>query len=253
MAGTKLTTKKASKPVAANAVKGRAPRVTAAADAILTRTDMLRSNPYFRALKSGSMPLAHFRRSQEQFYWAVSFFSRPMAAMVARIPDAKQRLDILHNVVEEHGDFSREAFHEETFRRFLVSIGSKADLETLALHPALRAFNAVLTASCVLDEMEVGIGCMGIIEYAFSGISALIGRAVVDRGWVAKDKLVHYALHSKIDPRHAEEFFAVVESRWDDPARRYYIEQGLALGAHVFDRLYRDLHADAAAPRGRQS
>ena len=145
------------------------------------------------------------------------------------------------------GDFSREAFHEETFRRFLSSIGSTADLDSLGLHPALRAFNAVLTASCVLDEMEVGIGCMGIIEYAFSGISALIGKSVVDRGWVKKDKLVHYSLHAKVDPRHAEEFFAVVEPRWADPARRYYIEQGLALGAYVFDRLYRDLHADAIA------
>ena len=217
---TKLAPKAA--PRAATTVTGRAPRVTAAADAILAKTDMLRANPYFRALKTGSMSLAQFRRSQEQFFWAVSFFSRPMAAMVARIPDARARLDILHNVVEEHGDFSRDAFHEETFRRFLSTIGSTADLDSLGLHPALRAFNAVLTASCVLDEMEVGIGCMGIIEYAFSGISALIGKSVVDRGWVKKDKLVHYSLHAKIDPRHAEEFFAVVEPRWADPARRYY-------------------------------
>jgi len=50
-------------------------------------------------------------------------------------------------------------------------------------------------------------------------------------------------LHAEIDERHAEEFFAVIEPNWDDPKRRYFIEQGLELGAYVFDRLYRDLHA----------
>ncbi len=90
---------------------------------------------------------------------------------------------------------------------------------------------------------------MGIIEYAFAGISAAIGSAVVRRGWVAADQLVHYKLHAEIDERHAEEFFAVVEPHWDDPRRRYLTRQGLELGAHVFDRLYRDLHAAGTAGR----
>jgi pyrroloquinoline-quinone synthase len=200
-------------------------------------------NPYFTALQDGSMSLGAFRRSQEQFFFAVTFFPRPMAALVGRIPDPKARLDILHNLVEEHGEFDEAAFHHTTFQQFLRTIGSPPDrLETLDLAPALRAFNSVLTSACVLDELEVGVGCMGIIEYAFAPISALIGQAVVKHGWVKSDELVHYQLHAKIDERHAEEFFAVVEPRWDDPSRRYLIEQGLLLGAHVFDRLYRELH-----------
>jgi pyrroloquinoline-quinone synthase len=83
---------------------------------------------------------------------------------------------------------------------------------------------------------------MGIIEYAFADISAIIGKAVVQRGWIRQEDLVHYALHAQIDERHAEEFFAIIEPLWDDPARRYFIEQGLELGAYVFDRLYGDLH-----------
>jgi pyrroloquinoline-quinone synthase len=116
----------------------------------------------------------------------------------------------------------------------------------MALWPALRAFNSVLTASCVLDELEVGVGCMGIIEYAFAGISAAIGKAVVDRGFVSARRLVHYKLHAQIDERHAEEFFAVIEPLWGNRTRRYYILQGLELGAYIFDRLYRDLYAAAA-------
>jgi pyrroloquinoline-quinone synthase len=83
---------------------------------------------------------------------------------------------------------------------------------------------------------------MGIIEYAFASISAIIGKAVVEQNWVRQENLVHYALHAQIDERHAEEFFAVIESNWDDPARRYFIDQGLELGAYAFNRLYADLY-----------
>jgi pyrroloquinoline-quinone synthase len=219
----------------------RAPQVTAAADAVLRDVNIL-ANPYLAALRDGSMTLESFRRSQEQFFFAVTFFPRPMAALVGRIADPRLRLDILHNLVEEHGEFQEQLFHHTTFQQFLRSIGAQPELlpHTSVATP-LRAFNSVLTASCVLDELEVGVGCMGIIEYAFAGISAVIGKEVVDRGWVAADRLVHYKLHAQIDERHAEEFFAVIEPMWQDEIRRYFIKQGLSLGAYIFDRLYRDL------------
>jgi pyrroloquinoline-quinone synthase len=221
----------------------RAPRVTARAGDVLKKFDILR-NPYLEALRDGSMTLECFRRTQEQFFFAVTFFPRPMAALVGRIADPRSRLDILHNLVEEHGEFQEQFFHHTTFQQFLRSIGSGPEqLKGLPLWPALRAFNSVLTAACVLDELEVGVACMGIIEYAFAGISAAIGKAVVERGWVESDRLVHYKLHAQIDERHAEEFFAVIEPQWEDERLRYYIEQGLELGAYIFDRLYRDLYA----------
>lgn len=219
----------------------RAPRVTKRATEILNRNRIL-ENPYFISLKGGSMSLEQFRQTQEQFFFAVSFFARPMAALVGRIPDPHARLDILRNLVEEHGEFQRRRFHHNTFQQFLQLIGSDlSKLETMAVSPVVRAFNNVLTAACVLDELEVGVACMGIIEFAFSDISALIGSAVVARDWCEVDKLAHYKLHAEVDQRHAEEFFAVIETLWDDETRRYYIEQGLELGAYVFDRLYRDL------------
>ncbi len=219
----------------------RAPQVTACADRILKKSGIVH-NPYFTALRDGAMKLDVFRKTQEQFFYAVTFFPRPMAGLVARISDPKLRLDILHNLVEEHGEFHEELFHHTTFQQFLRSIGAQPEkLSDLALWPPLRAFNSVLTAACVLDELEVGVGCMGIIEFAFADISALIGRAVVQHGWVKEEELVHYKLHAEIDQRHAEEFFAVIEPGWEDARKRYYIEQGLELGIYIFDRLYRDL------------
>jgi pyrroloquinoline-quinone synthase len=221
----------------------RALCVTKRAAAILKQVNILH-NPYLEALTDGSMSLECFRRTQEQFFFAVTFFPRPMAGLVARIPDPRQRLDILHNLVEEHGEFQEQLFHHTTFQQFLRTLGSQPErLNSLGVWPVLRAFNSVLSASCVLDELEVGVACMGIIEYAFAGISAIIGKAVVERGWIAADRLVHYKLHAEIDERHADEFFAVIEPVWADERRRYYIEQGLELGAYIFDRLYRDLYA----------
>lgn len=52
---------------------------------------------------------------------------------------------------------------------------------------------------------------------------------------------MHYRLHAAFDQRHVEAFFRVVEREWDDPGRRYFVQQGLEMGAYAFDRLYRDL------------
>ena len=143
----------------------RIPQVASRAIEVLDRVDILH-NPYLEALVDGSMPLANFLRTQEQFFFAVTFFPRPMAALVGRLPDPAQRLDILRNLVEEHGEFEQSAFHHTTFQEFLRRIGSEP--EKLDLWPAVRAFNSVLTTACLMDEIEVGIACMGVIEQAFA-------------------------------------------------------------------------------------
>src|SRR5437660_4883209 len=126
---------------------GRAPAVTAYADEVLKALDIF-NNPYLQALGEGSMSLECFRRTQEQFFFAVTFFPRPMAALVGRIPDPRSRLDILHNLVEEHGEFQEQRFHHTTFQEFLRTLGSQPEkLAGTPMWPALRAFNSVLTTS----------------------------------------------------------------------------------------------------------
>ncbi len=218
-----------------------APRAAARAEQILDRVAIMR-NPYFAGLRGGGTGLERFRESQEQFYFAVIFFSRPMAALAGRIPHARDRLDIIHNILEEHGNLEEKAFHATTFKAFLRSIGSEAGFEQQPLAPPVRAFNCVLAASCALDALPVAIGCMGVIERAYADISALMARIVIERGWVGKDNLAHYKLHTKLDIQHSQEFFALLEPYWDNPRKRGQIEQGLELGAYAFDRLYRDLH-----------
>ena len=203
-------------------------------------------NKFFESLNDGTMSLNEFIETQKQFYYAVSFFSRPMTALMARFPNPGSRLSILENVVEEHGGFNKTAFHESTFRDFLKSLNVNLDdLEELELWPELRAFNSALMTACVFDEVEVGVCCMGAIEYMFATISAQIGQAVVARGWCKAENLKHYKLHAKIDLQHAADFFRIVEPSWADKDKNYFIKQGINMGVYIFDRLYKDLCASS--------
>jgi pyrroloquinoline-quinone synthase len=109
--------------------------------------------------------------------------------------------------------------------------------------PEVRAFNTGLIGACMMERVELAFGCLGVIEFAFADICELIGRKVVERGWIAPDELVHYKLHAQIDKRHAADFFKVVDGAWSrDAAAWAAVEDGIVLGLHLFNRLYEDLH-----------
>lgn len=52
-----------------------------------------RGNPFFQGL--GAMAREDFIETQIQFFWAVTFFSRPMALLVGKIPRTGQRVEVL--------------------------------------------------------------------------------------------------------------------------------------------------------------
>ncbi len=224
-----------------------APRTVALAQAVFDRS-RIKENPYFTSLADGSMSLRDFQKSQEQFGHNVRAFSRAMAILAARIPTYHQRIDVLHNVWEEHGEGRFSESHDASISNFLKSIGHEIQDPGAepAMWPAARAFNDIIYGACGHEALEVGICTMGAIEFSFAWISNHIGSHAVSKGWVVGEKLWHYALHEKIDPRHAEEFFLVVEPSFDDHVQRQRIEQGLQLGIYTFDRLYQDLHAGNA-------
>ncbi len=200
-----------------------------------------RENPYFTALEAGSFDRKDFVETQIQFYQAVVFFSRPMAALCGKIPSSEQRIAILRNVWEEHGEGDARMAHGATFRLLLRRLADiePIDIDRRTLWPEVRVFNTTLAGVCVLDDYVVACAAMGMIERSFAEISGWIGRGIVANGWLTRQDLVHYDFHERVDIRHADDFFAVIEPEW--PAARYDIEQGLRLGASVFSGLYRGL------------
>lgn len=213
------------------------------ADRLLAQRPIL-GEGYFTSLAAGRMTLETFVRSQRQFFFAVRFFSRPMAALVSRMPCSSTRRTLIHNLAEEHG-LDEEAgrgldpsmAHDQTFCAFLTTLGITRE----AMHrepegSEVRSFNLALLGACLGETPAFAYGCLGAIEYAFADISALIGQTVVERGWVAAAELVHYKLHAQIDKRHAAELFDEVP-----PDSMADAEAGVAFGLHIFLRLYSEL------------
>jgi pyrroloquinoline quinone (PQQ) biosynthesis protein C len=200
-------------------------------------------NPYFRSLRDGTMTLEQFVETQIQFFHAVIFFSRPMAALVGRLPRPQMRLALLENLGDEHGSGRLTVCHENTFVELLSRLGvARADIDARALWPEVRAFNTTLLGACALDDVYTALAALGIVEDLFAGISAEIGRGIVARGWLRRSEVVHYATHERLDVQHAEGFYASLYEPWETHARwRYQIQQGLELGAYAFLRLYEDL------------
>ena len=168
-----------------------------------------------------------------------------MAALAAKIPTSELRLEVIRNVWEEHGEGNTSLMHEQTFLTFLDRLAGikPEDIAKRAMWPEVRAFNTVLVGACVMDEYLIGAGVMGIIERMFSDIAGWLGEQVVSQGWVSAEKLIHYNLHEDLDIKHADDFFDVLRPAWEaDVENRYYIEQGLRLGACVFNSLYEGLY-----------
>lgn len=204
-----------------------------------------RDNPFFTNLQDGEFSKEDFVETQIQFFNAVVFFSRPMATLAAKIPAPELRMEILRNVWEEHGEGDPDKGHGKTFISLLSRLDNITvkDIEERVLWPEVRIFNTTLVGTCVLDEYMIGVGMMGIIERMFCDISGIIGEGILKRKWLAPDQLIHYSLHKDLDIRHSQDFFNILSPKWEkDSSHRYSIEQGLSMGATLFNDLYSGLY-----------
>src|SRR5262249_392201 len=126
-------------------LSGKCPPGSSAFSAAVTRQIARRpifDRVYFRSLRDGSMGKAGFQRSQAQFFFAVQFFARPMAALAARLPGSRARMPLVRNLAEEHGEFCPPNAHDHTFLQFLQTIGVTAEvLPATREGTEVRAFN----------------------------------------------------------------------------------------------------------------
>ena len=202
-------------------------------------------NPYFVRLHDGKFEREDFMETQIQFFFAVVFFNRPMSALAAKIPTEKLRIEILKNIWEEHGEGNLAKAHSNTFVTFLSRLGNISEKEIIQrqLWPEVRIFNTCLSGACILDDYMIAVPMMGIIERMFCEISTIIGQGVIAREWLTEKNLTHYNLHAKLDIKHSQDFFNIVKESWDESnENKYYIEQGLHLGATLFNNLYKNLY-----------
>ena len=70
----------------------------------LKKNTPIDSELYFRSLQNNTMTFDAFKESQTNFYGAVCYFSRPLFSLCSRIDNYVDRLTILENIFDEHGN-----------------------------------------------------------------------------------------------------------------------------------------------------
>lgn len=202
----------------------------------------LEAHPYFSALVNGGISKKGFLDSQMSFAHLVEFFSRPMASMVANIPNAHRRMMIVDNLWEEHGKGNPEKIHGRTILTLIDRLGGdSAQVAHNEVTPSIQIFNTALKGIATFEDYRISAAVFSGIERAFVDISTLICKAIVNRGWLPVESITHYALHKELDIRHAEDFLAVVQDDWiNHPESREMIKHGVKLGAELFVRVYTD-------------
>jgi pyrroloquinoline-quinone synthase len=203
-----------------------------------------KNNTYLKNLNNKTMKKNDFIKSQIQFYFAVTFFSRPMGVLAAKIPTPELRKEIVRNFWEEHGEGNLNDIHQNTFIELINRLDkniTREEIQETHLSPAIRIFNTVLIGTSTLEDYRIGVAMMGIIEYMFSDISGMIGRGILSNEWLKEDEMIHYDVHEVLDIRHSKDFFDVIEKDWNENEHnKYLIKQGLELGANIFNNLYKE-------------
>ncbi|MEI7374812.1 MULTISPECIES: TenA family transcriptional regulator [Dickeya] len=198
-------------------------------------------HPYFSKLINGEISKQGFIDSQMQFAHLVQFFSRPMASMIANIPNAQRRMKIVENLWEEHGKGIPDKIHGRTILTLIDRLGGNAkDLEKTPISANIEIFNVALKGIATFEDYRLAAAVFSSIERIFVEISSLICQAIIKHDWLPEEKITHYALHKEIDIEHAEDFLAVVEEDWanNDEESKELIARGIRLGASLFMNVY---------------
>jgi len=197
---------------------------------------------YFSRLLDGSMSFELFKNSQINFYSAVCYFSRPMLLLCSRIENYADRLIILENIIDEHGNGDIKDSHGETYKNYLLNLGAKEkDINKTFNHSAVSNFYSIIDKTVESDNIETAIAMFGIIEDRYTEISSSISTSLINNNWLKKNQLSHYVIHKELDIYHAEQFYKLVRHKWTEEICRDNIIKGLKLGNTIIFDIFNNL------------
>lgn len=208
--------------------------------ALILEENDFRKNPFFIDLANGNLTKNQFIGTQHQFYYAVTNFSSALALVAAAIPTYEERMKIIRNLWEEHGDGKPEHTHGSTFMEFMKRLTGDRNIGIREATEEVILFNTTLNQTCKQEHYLKSVALMGMIERMFADISAFIGDKTIARGWMKKDEMIHYSLHQELDCIHAEDFFSILRKHYNE-LNSGPIDEGLKLGALTFLSFYQNL------------
>ncbi|TGO02287.1 hypothetical protein PN36_27360 [Candidatus Thiomargarita nelsonii] len=203
------------------------------------------ARPFFQALRSGAISKQQFLKTQIEFSHMVAFFNRPMAMVVANIPDAQKRMAIVANLWEEHGQGVPEKVHGKTILTLIERLGGNVDtIKDDSYTTNIKIFNSSLSSIAASENYQFSTAVFGGIERIFVEVSTEICDAIVKNNWLPLDRVTHYVLHKEIDIQHAEDFLKVANNDWGTPEHQKSIKDGIKFGIELFLNVYSGFYND---------
>ena len=202
----------------------------------------IRKNYYFSRLINDELTLEEFQKSQLFFFDAVLSFTKPMFIISSKLDSYEQRLCILENIFEEHGNGDITKSHGKTFEEYLILLGvNKKEIKNRKVDKSSQKFNLSLIEKSQKESTYFSLAMMGIIEERYSEISKLISEKVLKNKWLTEKTLIHYKVHEKLDIDHAESFYHLISSKWLNKSIQDDIKKGLRFGNELILNLYTGL------------
>ncbi len=143
-----------------------------------------------------------FLHSQIPFFYAVQAFPRALAKLASIIETNEDRLLVVDNLYEEHGQGELKKFHTNTFKDFLYSIGW--DNSYIENPWVTEWINNILSKDFTASDYAAYLSG---IEYAYAPISKTISEHILTLELVAPQH--HYGVHAELDWIHGDELLQV--------------------------------------------
>ena len=143
-----------------------------------------------------------FLKSQVPFFYAVEAFPRMLCKLAMSIEHSEQRLLVIENIWEEHGQGNQAQFHTQSYQTYLKSIGWDGVLFT---NPWVQSWIKQIF-HLPQDAIYLASYLSGI-EYLYALMSQDIAQYVSGLDLVCEQH--HYAKHAVLDWNHGFELLSV--------------------------------------------
>lgn len=205
----------------------------------------IQKNKYFININNSN--IENFITSQIKFIEAIDHWSKILGLMIYKVPSYKERLILINNLNDEHGDGDPNKNHVNTFKNLLDSLINKTDKnEEYYLtkykqlefgNDPIENFNKALIRTTQKDWI-FSVSAFAMIEYTYIKVSSMIHKYLLN--YFEPNKIHHYTEHEILDETHALELFKLIEPYYE--IYKDVIEIGIAEGYTIINEMYDGLN-----------
>lgn len=204
--------------------------------------NLIDNNNYFIKLKK-IHDIDKFLISQECFISAIDHWSRLLGLILYYVPTDKERLIIIKNLNDEHGEGNLSNSHTNTFKLLLKSLNYEKEIllynENLQSYNYVYKFNNNLKDIITTQSWIYSVAMLAMIEYTYITVSKNIHNYLLQ--FLPINEINHYSLHETLDVTHATELFSLLIPYIKNDELSSEMKAGVITGYTIMNELYLSL------------